>query len=172
MMSEKNDLRRELAALEKMSAKQLRQKYRELFGDESRTGNRRWLLRRCAWRLQARAEGGLSRRAKRRAMEIADDADVRFIPPRRTTADENKPRQVYSTDIKPDDRLPMPGTQLIRVFKGRVYEVTVQPGGFEYDGEFYKSLSAVAHAITGSHWNGYHFFKKALTSAKQARRAG
>jgi hypothetical protein len=53
MMSEE-DLRRELAALEKMTAKELRGKYRELFGDESRTGNRQWLFRRCAWRLQAR----------------------------------------------------------------------------------------------------------------------
>jgi hypothetical protein len=54
---------------------------------------------------------------------------------------------------------------------GRTYEVTVHPNGFEYDGELYKSLSAVAHAITGSHWNGYHFFKKALLDANQ-RRAG
>ncbi len=50
MLSEE-DLRRELAALEKMTAKELRGKYRELFGDE---GNRQWLFRRCAWRLQAR----------------------------------------------------------------------------------------------------------------------
>ena len=59
MMSEEN-LRRELAALEKMSAGELRHQYRELFGDEVRTKNRQWLFRRCAWRLQARAEGGLS----------------------------------------------------------------------------------------------------------------
>jgi len=171
MMSE-NDLRRELAALEKMSTKELRHQYRELFGDESRTGNRQWLFRRCAWRLQARAEGGLSERAKRRATEIADDADVRFVPPRPVVPDGDKPRQVYSTDVKPDDRLPMPGTRITRAFKGRTYEVTVQPNGFEYDGELYKSLSAVAYAITGSHWNGYHFFKKALVNAKQQRRAG
>ena len=66
----------------------------------------------------------------------------------------------------------MPGTGITRVFKGRLHEVTVQPDGFEYDGQFYKSLSAVAHAITGSHWNGYHFFKKALLDAKKQRRAG
>jgi len=47
------------------------------------------------------------------------------------------------------------------------YEVTVLPNGFEYDGEIYQSLSAVAHAITGSHWNGYHFFKRSLVNAEK-----
>ena len=168
MMSE-SDLRRELAALEKMPAKELRHKYRQLFGDESRTGNRQWLFRRCAWRLQARAEGGLSERARQRAMAIADDADVRFVPPRQVIPLINKPQKVYSTDVKPDDRLPLPGTQIIRTFKGRTHAVTVQPNGFEHDGNLYKSLSAVAHAITGSHWNGYHFFQNALLDAKQRR---
>jgi len=171
-MMNKSSLRRELAALEKMSAKQLRVRYRELFGDESRTGNRQWLFRRCAWRLQARAEGGLSERARRRAMEIADDADIRFVTPRQVVPDGSKPREIHSTDIKPDDRLPMASSVITRVFKGRNHDVTVQPNGFEYDGAFYKSLSAVAYAITGSHWNGYHFFKKALVDAKQQRRAG
>ena len=170
-MSER-DLRRELAALEKMSAGEFRGKYRELFGDESRAGNRQWLFRRCAWRLQARAEGGLSERARRRAMKIADDADVRFIPPRQVAPDGKKPRQVHATDINPDNRLPMAGTAVTRVFKGRRHAVIVHPNGFEYDGEFYKSLTAVAHAITGSHWNGYDFFKKALANAKQRRRTG
>ena len=169
-MSERN-YGRELAALEKMSAKELRGKYRELFGDECRTGNRQWLFRRCAWRLQARAEGGLSKRARQRALEIADDADLRFIPPRKVPCDASAPRRTYPTDIKPDERLPMPGTVITRSFKGRVHTVTVQMGGFEYEGEFYKSLSAVAHAITGSHWNGYHFFQKALISTKQQRNA-
>ena len=167
-----NALCRELAALEKMSARDLQDKYRELFGDEVRTKNRQWLFRRCAWRLQAKAEGGLSERAKRRAMEIADDADVRFIPPRQVAPDETNPRQIYSTDIKPDDRLPMPSAQLTREFKGRQYDVIVHPNGFEYEGDFYKSLSAVAYAITGSHWNGFHFFKKSLLEAQQQRRDG
>ena len=57
-----------------------------------------------------------------------------------------------------DDRLPMPGTVLRRVFKGREHHVTILADAFEYDGETYRSLSAIAHAITGAHWNGYHFF--------------
>ena len=165
----KTDMRKELADLEKMTARDLRARYRELFGDDSRSGNRRWLFRRCAWRLQALAEGGLSDRARQRAVEIANDADVRFIPPRPVVPDETKPRHTRPTDIKPDDRLPMVNTVLTRKFKRRVHTVTVLPNGFEYNGDIYKSLTAVAEAITGSHWNGYHFFKESLLHTKQLR---
>ena len=51
------DLRKELAALELMTPGRLREKYRELFGDESRSKNRQWLYRRCAWRVQELAYG-------------------------------------------------------------------------------------------------------------------
>ena len=159
---------KELAALEKMTTGELRAEYQVLFGDEARSWNRRWLFRRCAWRVQALAEGGLPERARRRAMEIANDADVRFIPPRPVERDETKPRQSVPTEIKADDRLPMGSGVLTRPFKGRLHIVTVLPNGFQYDGDIYRSLTAVAHAITGSHWNGYHFFRKALLHAKQA----
>jgi hypothetical protein len=60
--------------------------------------------------------------------------------------------------VASDPRLPSPGTQVTRKYKGRTLVVTVLPDGFEYDGERYKSLSAVAKAITGSHMNGFRFF--------------
>jgi len=169
-----NTIRKELAALQKMTPKQLRQRYCELYGDEARSGNRLWLLRRCAWRLQASVEGDMIERVKRvreRALAIANDADVRVIPPRTPVPEADMPRQVAATDLKPDDRLPMARTVLTRDFKGRRYEVMVLPNGFEYDGEMYQSLSAVAHAITGSHWNGYHFFKKSLLNAVKLQEA-
>ena len=62
---------------------------------------------------------------------------------------------------KTDDRLPLPGTILTREYKGGVVQVQVLQSGFEYQGEVYKSLSAVAKAITGSHCNGYAFFRLA-----------
>lgn len=170
MMSETN-IRKELASLERMSAGQLRDKYRELFGDESRSGNRQWLYRRCAWRIQAIAQGGLSERARKLAMAIADDGDVRFIPPSQAVPDADTLRQTRPTDIKPDSRLPIAHTVLTRPYKGRLYTITVLPNGFEYDGEIYRSLTGVAHAITGCHWNGYHFFRKALTNTKRTGEA-
>ena len=52
----------------------------------------------------------------------------------------------------------MPGAVLTRTYKGERVSVTVLDNGFEYDGDVYRSLTAVARAVTGSHWNGYHFF--------------
>lgn len=53
---------------------------------------------------------------------------------------------------------PIPGTVLAREYRGRLIEVTVLPKGFELDGQVYRSLSAAAKAVTGSHWNGLLFF--------------
>jgi hypothetical protein len=53
----------------------------------------------------------------------------------------------------------MPGAVITRQYKGDTIEVRVLPHGFEYLGEVYRTLSAVAKAVTGTHWNGYHFFR-------------
>ena len=158
------DIPKELAALEKMTSAGLRERYADLYGEPSRSGNKQWLLRRCAWRLQSLAEGGLSERARRRARKLARDQDIRVIPPAGMKMDplDHEPDIVVSDRAhirrKRDDRLPMSGTQLTRVYKGHQYQVEVLANGFAYDGQRYQSLSAVAHAITGSHWNGYLFF--------------
>ena len=148
-------LSEEIAALTQMSGTVLRQRYAELFGDPTQVGNRAWLVRRIAWRLQAQAEGGLSERARRRAAELANEADLRYNPP---------PAQTNGTPPALA-RLPAPGHVLTRLYKGRTLEVTVLKRGFEYQGTLYPSLSAVAKAITGSHCNGYLFFR--LPKAKE-----
>ena len=71
-------MQREIEALSRMTVGQLREKYMEVFGEESRSNHKQFLFRRIAWRIQASAEGGLSERARRRALEIANDADVRI----------------------------------------------------------------------------------------------
>jgi hypothetical protein len=154
----RSTIERQLAALEHLSPAQLRVKYREVFGEDSRTGNKGFLLKRVAWRMQSLAEGGLSERARQRARELACDADIR------TTIPKAKPVSGSSSNIpmklpEPQDRrLPIPGTILTREWRGEKLQVTVLPKGFEYRGTVYRSLSAVAKAITGSHWNGYGFF--------------
>jgi hypothetical protein len=148
-----------ISELESMTARELRERYAEVFGEPSRSGNRRWLVRRIAWRLQALAEGGLSERARRRAEELARDEDLRARPPRdRGPALGVNLATVSGRLVRRDARLPIPGTVLTRDFKGQRYRVLVLNDGFEYDGEVYRSLSAAAHAISGSHWNGYLFF--------------
>ena len=74
-------IRAELAALEDMSVGQLRERYLEVFGEIARTRNKQFLRKRVAWRIQALAEGDLSARARRRAEEIANDADLRIRTP-------------------------------------------------------------------------------------------
>src|SRR4051812_8349253 len=73
----------EIESLRKLKTKALQARYRELFGEESRSSNRAHLFRRIAWRLQARVEGDLSERARQRAAELANDADLRLRAPRR-----------------------------------------------------------------------------------------
>ncbi len=162
MTEPKIDIAAELAAMDKMTAKMLRAKYEDLFGEPCRSGNRQWLLRRCAWRLQSQVEGTLSERAQRKAEALARDADIRVIPPaemRPAPQPAAGPQPVRKYFKHQDDpRLPMPGATLRRVYRGKEYVVEVLPEGFAYDGQRYRSLSAVAHAITGSHWNGYRCF--------------
>jgi len=50
------------------------------------------------------------------------------------------------------------GTKLVRKFNGKLYSVFVADTGFEFNGQLYKSLSAIANTITGKHWNGKKFF--------------
>ena len=79
---DRDAMRKEIEELSRMTVGQLREKYLEVFGEESRSNHKQFLFRRIAWRIQALAEGGLSERARRRALEIANDADLRIRAPR------------------------------------------------------------------------------------------
>jgi hypothetical protein len=157
------NIAKEVAALERLTVKQLRQKYVEVFGEETNGHNKVWLVRRIAWRLQVLAEGDLSERARRRALDVACDADLRMSPPRARTPAAAPPKPAATATrtlpFKQDSRLPPPGTVLTRAYKGGTVQVTVLADGFEYQGEVYASLSAVAKAVTGSHCNGFLFFR-------------
>lgn len=68
-------------------------------------------------------------------------------------------KTITKTDIKTSKTLNLHiGTKLIREFKNKKYEVIVVENGFEFEGKFYKSLSAIANEITGTRWNGKVFF--------------
>jgi Protein of unknown function (DUF2924) len=156
----------EVAALERLTVGQLRQRFAELFGETTKASNRTWLIKRIVWRLQALAEGDLSERARRRAAELARDADLRLNPPRSQTTTATPPEPVrVPTPIDP--RLPPPGTILTRPYKGQQLHVQVLTDGFAFAGHVYPSLSAVAKAITGSHTNGFHFFRNTLNHRKE-----
>ncbi len=150
---------KEVAALGRMTVSELRSKHVEAFGEPTRTGNRDYLVKRIAWRLQANAHGDLSEQAWGRADELANDADLRTTAPKiRKTEDRPALTRQTSVAFDSDSRLPMAGSNIKRHYKGREIVVRVLPKGFEHEGEVYRTLSAVAKAITGTHWNGYHFF--------------
>src|SRR5215218_8874287 len=123
-------LESEIAALSRMTTKQLKARFAELTGDATAANNRPWLIKRLAWRLQALAHGGLSQRALSRADELANDADLRLLPPREATT--HKPTMTPSpapTAAGSDTRLPPPGSVIARRYKGREVRVTVLTGG-------------------------------------------
>ena len=132
----------QLAALKGTSAVDLRARWRELFDSEPPQYNRRFLESRLAYRIQELAYGGLSRETLERLRAMAKQYDAKTVA-------ERKARPVHR---------PIAGTQLIREWQGVSHCVTVRTDDFEYLGLPYKSLSSVAHEITGTKWNGWIFF--------------
>jgi hypothetical protein len=131
-----------VAALKTTSTPELKQQWRDLFGKEPPPFNRRYIESRLAYRIQELAYGGLKPETLRRLRELGEQLDGGRIDVRKRRA---------------DDRL-LTGTRLIREWQGVEHTVTVLADGFEYQGRPYKSLSAVARAITGTQWNGPLFF--------------
>ena len=103
---------------------------------------RGFLIRGLAHRIQELAYGGLSKAHQTRLEALIADGDE--------AGGKRKAKGV-------GDRL-LAGTRLVREWKGVGHEVTVVDGGFEYQGRRYRSLSAIARAITGTRWNGPLFF--------------
>jgi Protein of unknown function (DUF2924) len=148
------NIEREVAQMKQMTVDQLRKKYAQVFAEPTNARHKDWLIKRIAWRMQAKVEGDLSERARRRALELANDADIRMNPPRERKQPESVPTP---TPVGSEDHL-LPGTKFQRVYKGKIVDVEVTESGFKHNGERYKSLTAVAKAVTGKHWNGFHFF--------------
>lgn len=158
-MRELGDVPTQLAALESMTVGQLAEKWRELYGEPTRTRNKDYLKKRLGWRIQELAEGGLSQGALARIHQLGDQMPERWrMRMTRPATTENEAPTLLQPVEPRDPRLPPPGTVLRRVFEGVAHEVTVCNEGFEYDGTRHKTLSAIAHHITGTRWNGFLFF--------------
>ena len=156
----------EVKRLRGMSVAELRVRWRELYGEDSRSRNKDYLFRRLSWRLQELAHGGLSDLARDRADELAPDRFQRARTPASVVAIDDETRGVRPRPIR-DPKRPTPGTVLSRRYHGHQIRVVTLDHGFEYDGQAYRSLSAVALAVTGQKWNGRLFF--GLTERKRKR---
>ncbi len=131
-----------LAALKTTPTPELKEQWRELFGKEPPPYNRRFLESRLAYRIQELAYGGLKPETVARLEALGVQLDGGKISVRK---------------LKADNR-PIAGTRLIREWQGVEHCTTVLHDGYDYQGRPYKSLSAVARAITGTRWNGWVFF--------------
>jgi hypothetical protein len=131
-----------VAGLKALPIPALKQQWRDLFETEPPPYNRRFLEHRLAYRIQELAFGGLKRETIERLRAIAEDLDGGDPARRRRPANDR----------------PIAGTRLIREYRGIEHCVTVRDEDFEYQGRPYKSLSAIARAVTGTRWNGLLFF--------------
>jgi hypothetical protein len=136
------DVLRRLRALERAPTADLKQQWRELFGKEPPPFSRPYLQSRLAYRIQELAHGGLKPETVARLEGLGEKLDGGSITLRR---------------IRADDR-PIAGTRLVREYQGVEHVVTVLADGFEYQGRRYRSLSAIARAVTNTRWNGWTFF--------------
>ena len=132
----------QLTALRKMSVVELKQRWETLFGTPAPNNSRSYLEVRLGNRIQELMLGGLSRDT-RRVLDLL----IKELEGKNT-------RKAIMTD----PRKPVPGTRLLREWDGGEHSVTVLRDGFDWQGRKFKSLSAVARAITGTQWNGYRFF--------------
>lgn len=122
----------DVAALEPLSLAELRAEWAKHYGSVPALRSPDLLRLILAWRLQAKAQGGLDRATRRKLQRngrvIAEGLDLGV------------------------------GTKLKREWQGQVEEVLIERHGFSWKGTLYPSLSAVAQAITGTRWNGPRFF--------------
>src|SRR5690606_3910448 len=140
-----------LAALKTTPTPALKQQWRELFDSEPPPFNRRYLESRLAYRIQELAYGGLKPETIRRLERLGEELD----------GGDKKKRSIRT------DLTPIVGTRLIREWQGVEHVVAVTADGFAWQGRPYRSLSAIARAITGTRWNGWVFF-----GLKNHRRGG
>jgi hypothetical protein len=131
-----------LAALKAMSVNELKTEWQAMFDAPAPNNSRTFLESRLAYRIQELTYGGPDKQTRRLLDLLADEVEGTLT----------RKAQIA------DPRNPVVGTKLIREWDGIAHTVTVLKEGFEWGGQRYKSLSAVARAVTGTRWNGYRFF--------------
>jgi len=147
----------EIMELKEKSLDELKTKYEELFpGQNAPSNNKVFLWRKIAYRIQELEYGGVSAENQSKIEQLIQQYDpINNKSLRPDTATENRPKK---SGLSRDKRLPIPGTVIIKEYKGIKLEVKALESGFEYHNKTYKSLTAIAKEVTGAHWNGYLFF--------------
>jgi hypothetical protein len=147
----------EIQKLRQLSVGQLVDKYREVLGKEPRVRHKEFLWKRICWKLEEQRTGGLSAVARARLEALIAEIDL--------PVEENRRRVTGPLRGKNRASDEKPGTTYSRTYKGQEIRAVVVEAGYEWDGKVYRSLTAVARAVTGSAWNGRLFF--GLTKRKK-----
>ena len=130
------ELGRALSRLRQESRDSLVQRWTDLYGTAPPPRiSRSLLMRAVAYKLQEQVFGGL-RASIRRAL----------LGPSTSGTPRKRPRRVST------------GTVLLREWRGKTHQVTIETEGVLYQGQLYRSLSEVARTITGCRWSGPAFF--------------
>ena len=154
-------MRGEIAVLPGLTVNELREKFGEVLGYATGSRNRQFLIRKLTWAIQVREWGDISPQTRARAHELAD---FRFLRVRMSnsiaipTDDTGRTVVRKPARLSRNPRLPIPGSVITKDYDGKRIEVRVLENGFEYNNQRYRSLSAIAHEITGTSWNGFIFF--------------
>lgn len=142
---------RQVADLQNLTYEQLRDLWQTLNGGQPPAYNRKYIISRLAYRIQEIAYGGLSDDARKKMQDILKESGL--------NADGcDSPSRRKQRATRQRQNAPITGTRFVREWNGRQCEVTAVHNGFEFEGRIYRSLTAVAKAITGTHWNGRIFF--------------
>ncbi len=149
--------------LNNMSLEELRLTYEQVYNELSTSRHRRYLIKRILWGIQANEFGGLTGRAREKAKRMANLIDVRLTMPKEAVQVVRKDVSQFCKSIP--DELPS-GVQFERMYKGRKVIVTIVDNGVRYEGRLYRSLTAVAKEVTGSHTSGKLFFGLGKTGGK------
>jgi Protein of unknown function (DUF2924) len=146
------DVSEQLNSLPEMNKAALGALWQEHFGAPPPEQIRRDLIIRIlAYKIQEQAFGGLTSSIRRRLRQFA-------------SAFAKDPQAPI-----PHMRAIKPGTRLIRQWQGKSYKVTVANSGFEYEGQWYASLSEIARLITGTRWSGPLFFGLKVSAGRKSR---
>ena len=141
-----------ILGLKTASLTELQKEYEALYdGKKATSNNKTYLWQRIAYRIQELEYGGLPEEAQSKVKELAREYDPINNKALRSDA-------TIKRNISRDRRLPIPGTLITKNYKGIDIRVKILEKGFEYNGKIYRTLTAIAKEVTGSHWNGFLFF--------------
>lgn len=141
-----------------LSIAELRDDFATVLGYKTTSRSRTFLIRKILWGRQMLKEGDICQKAKKRALEIADERNLLARSCKSRKRSSKSKSKTVDFPYSRDPRLPIPGAIVTRQYQGREIRVMVLEQGFEFEGERFPSLSAIARKVTKTRWNGFGFF--------------